>query len=117
MSLTFNEKLLTIGIRLADTRLRARKERVSVDLERTLLLACGEVPGDPRLLSLLFSWMEVHREHVITEKLRKLHDAAGKEGSGIPWLSALAAYALDRGSHKWRLLLRRLRKPLHLFPK
>jgi hypothetical protein len=115
MTSTLNDRLRAIGFRITSTSESAAKE---VDIERTLLEAVRELPKDARLASLLLSWIKVHGEFVVVEKLRKLRVQQEKQepGSSV-WLSALAAYAVREGDHRWELLVRRSKTPVYLFPK
>ena len=111
MTSTFNSRLAAIGFRLAGVRTPARGEG-DTDLEHTLLEALGQCSADGRLASLMFSWMHVHAEHVIVEKLAKFSRA---EPEVVAWLSAIAAYACEQGRHKWAKLVRRQAAPMCLF--
>ena len=115
MSMDLNNQLKLIGLRLAvpSSPNRAGAEG-AIDIEATLLNAMALFQRDARLASLIFSWVKVHGSYVIVEKLRKLAASAPPEAT--PWLPALAALAVEDGSHKWRKLLHRLDQPLMLFP-
>ena len=65
------------------------------------------------LLSLLFSWIGVHADHVVVDKLRKRLRADGNADVRLV-VSALAAYAVSRGRHKWRKLIGAPEKPTFL---
>ena len=111
MTSTLNSRLAVIGFRLAGVRTPAAGA-VDTDLEHTLLEALGQCTADGRLASLVFSWMHVHSEHVIVEKLAKFSRA---EPEVAAWLSAIAAYACEQGLHKWAKLVRRQAAPTCLF--
>ncbi len=116
MTSTLNDRLGAIGFRIAGASGPASDEEV--DLERTLLEATREVPRDARLASLLFSWVQVHGEFVIVEKLHKLaRQQERAEPGSTTWLVALAAFAREQGDHRWKKLLKRPESPVYLFPK
>ena len=116
MSFALNDRLRVIGVRLAgagDT-----SGTVEADIEGTLLDAAGEIPRDGRLASLLLSWVKVHGAFVIVEKLAKLEREREKvHSAAVPWLSALAAFAVFRGDHRWKILARRSKETRYLFPR
>jgi hypothetical protein len=95
-------RLAAIGLRLAGVS--GRRRRRAADIEATLLEAAPPARRDGRLMSLLFSWVHVHADHVIVEKLRKRVRAAHGADARLV-VSALAAYAAGRGGHKWRKLI------------
>jgi hypothetical protein len=88
------------------------------DIERTLLEAVKEFPRDARLASLILSWLKVHREFVVVEKLKKLALQREKtEPGSTTWLGALAAFAVQERDHRWTPLLHRARERVYLVPK
>ena len=97
-SLSLNEKLVLIGVQLSGETKRKASEWV--DIERTLYEASLEVPKDSRLLSLLCSWVLVHGDRVIVEKLMRL-----QKDQSSPWLIAIAIFAGQNGFHKWKRLI------------
>jgi len=104
MNSNLNDRLAAIGFRLAATQSRRRRSAPGPDMERVLLEATERARADGRLMSMLFSWTQVHAEHVIVEKLRKLlRNSASEEQQLVG--SALAAYALHIGKHKWRKII------------
>ncbi len=113
MSSILDARLHAIGIRLASSR-KPSSSREKADIERTILATVDELPRDLRLASLLFTWVKVHGEYVITEKLAKLVRSGNVEHRD--WLSALAAFAVHNKYHKWSKLIARRRKPVHLLP-
>jgi hypothetical protein len=116
MNSTLDDRLRAIGFRIA-----SHNEHPSpgeVDIERTLLEAVGEIPRDGRLASLLLSWIKVHGEFIVVEKLKKLANQQEKiEPGSTTWLAALAAFALHEGDARWKLLIRPAEEAVYLFPK
>ncbi|HOX04819.1 MAG TPA: hypothetical protein PK280_00340 [Planctomycetota bacterium] len=112
MDADLNSRLAAIGFRLAGVAVprRARAE----DIERALLDAAAVARSDGRLLSLLFSWVHVHAERVNVDRLRGLLRAAEGSGDARLVVSALAAYALSRGRHRWKKLISAPAKPTQL---
>lgn len=116
MTSTLDDRLRAIGFRIASNGELSSPE--GADIERTLLEAVREVPRDGRLASLLLSWAKVHGKIVIVEKLKKFSSQLEKAGPGsTTWLAALAAFAVEGGDARWKLLIRRARQAVYLFPK
>ncbi len=105
--LTLDQKLDYIGIQIVTPKYRKPKEWI--DLERTLHEASLEIHQDSRLFSLLCSWVSIHGDYVIIEKLMKLQK---KQYS--PWLVAIAISAVNLGFHKWRRLIKKQKKEFAL---
>ena len=93
-----NQKLNWVGIRVSG-------ESSSGDIEKIILDAVLECPDDLRLASLLFSWLKVHGNYVIVEKLRKLVSKAELNIRQRMWISVLAVYGKNNCSHKWKSLI------------
>ncbi len=108
---TLDEKLSIIGVQLA-TGLSLQTRKLWVDIEQTIYEASREIPNDSRLLSLLCSWVLVHGDRVIVEKLMRLQK---KENS--PWLVAIAIFAENKGFHKWRRLIKKQKQEMFLIDK
>lgn len=100
-SLSLNEKLVFIGVQLSGIQ-RPLKFSSWIDIEKTLHEAALEVSKDSRLLSLLCSWVSIHGDRVIVEKLMRL-----QKQKNAPWLSAIAVMALNSGFHKWKRLIQK----------
>ncbi len=117
MSSNLIRDLVRIGMRLSVPDSGVAKNE-NVDIEDTLIRAIVRFPEDHRLASLVFSWIKVHGSYVIVEKLRKTVERRypKKDYPGIQWVSAVAAFAADSCSHKWRKLAKRSRVPVYLFP-
>jgi hypothetical protein len=102
-----DQKLIRIGVQLADQR---NKEDLKwVDIENTLHEASLEITDDSRLFSLLASWISVHGDYVVVEKLMKL-----QKKRNSPWLTALAICAFNMGFHQWKRLIKKERGPIAL---
>jgi hypothetical protein len=117
MSSNLNRDLVRIGMRLSLPGSAVAKNG-NADIEDTLIRAIIRFPEDHRLASLVFSWIKVHGAYVIVEKLRKTAERRypKKEFPEIRWVSAVAAFAADSCSHKWRKLAKRSSVPVYLFP-
>jgi hypothetical protein len=104
---TLDQKLIFIGFQItsADQILK----NVNCDIEQTIHAACLEVPNDSRLFSLVCSWVSVHGDYVITEKLMKLQKKQNSE-----WLVAVAVCAVNLGFHKWKRLIKKQKKEIAL---
>ncbi|MBN2711970.1 MAG: hypothetical protein JXR97_05980 [Planctomycetes bacterium] len=113
MTSIHNQAIANIGIRLGGVSVTPQKAAVH-DLEQVFLNAAGEMRQDGRLASLLFSWVHVHSGHVIVEKLRKLLRQNKNDDVNVA-ISALAAYAVSRGQHKWKKLITPQSKGAYLF--
>lgn len=104
---TLDQKLHYIGIQISFAK---RVGHIDwIDIENTLYEASLEVRQDSRLFSLLASWVSVHGDYVIIEKLMKLQK---KQNS--PWLVALAICASNRGFHQWNRLIKKQKGALAL---
>lgn len=99
-SITLDQKLSYIGVQLAN--FQKVKTFQWIDIENTLYEATLEVPQDSRLFSLLCSWVSIHGDYVIIEKLMKL-----QKKKHSPWLVALAICAANLGFHQWKRLIRK----------
>lgn len=110
------DNLATVGFRLGPGRVLRQPDQVGVDIERTLLDAILEVPTDRRLASVLFTWIKVHGNYVIVEKLRKLSRREPWRGRDeLAWLIGLARWAVENGGSKWRKLVTPIPGPIYLF--
>lgn len=100
--LSLNQKLSTIGVRLAGVPAKLF-EKVWVDIEETLYEASLEVENDSRIFMLLCSWVKYHGENIVVEKLMKLQKEEESK-----WLVALAVFATDQKIHKWKSLIQKV---------
>ncbi len=120
MSLSFNGRLAAIGIRVVAPAAKRLADSFEADIERTLLDGLEEfdtTSRDGRLIGLLFSWIKVHGEFVICEKLGTLALKREEERPGSTlFLPALAALPISEGLHKWKALGRRRKSPVYLYP-
>ncbi len=109
--------LVCIGMRFTGESLQGACERV-VDIENTLLDVAEVFPDDTRLASVFLSWIKVHGNYVIVEKLAKFAaKRAENTGGNTPWLSLTAAWAVECGYHKWKKLVKKMPEPVYLYPK
>ena len=98
--ISLDQKLDYIGLQIAVTR-KART-KIWIDIEETLHEASLDVSHDSRLFSLLCSWVSVHGDYVIIEKLMKL-----QKKKYSPWLVAVAICASNLGFHQWKRLIQK----------
>jgi len=119
MNLSLSEKLSAIGFRLSlrDTKALSRRDRARVDIEETLIEAARQVPLDSKLFSLLCSWVSVHGDYVIVEKLFKKTKKLEANDPAKSWIVALAAFAKNDGFHNWGRFAKKLRVPVYAFDK
>lgn len=106
-NLSLDQKLIYIGIQLAGVQ--KIKDPQWVDIENTLHDATLEIPHHSSLFSLLCSWVSVHGDYVIIEKLMKL-----QKKKNSPWLVAVAICAFNMGFHQWKRLIKKQKGPLAL---
>jgi hypothetical protein len=112
-----NSRLHAIGFQFAgslDGHSVEPDQKKWIDIEATLLDAIYEIEEDARLLSFLMSWIKIHGDFVITEKLMKLAQRQKTKRGECRWLSAIAAFAAHTGQHKWKRLIARQLLPLYL---
>jgi len=117
MILSLNDKLSAIGFRLSlrNANKLSRKELASVDIESTLIEAARQVPNDSKLFSLLCSWVLVHGDYVIVEKLFKKTKKLDAKDPARSWIMALTVFAKSQGYHNWGRWVKKLREPLYAF--
>ena len=108
-NLTLDQKLNYIGVQISIPQKVIFPNHKWIDIENTLHEATLEVTQDSRLFSLLCSWVSVHGDYVIIEKLMKL-----QKKKNSPWLVALAVCALNMGFHQWKRLIKKQQGPLAL---
>lgn len=106
-NLSLDQKLSYIGFQLASTH--KIKHFQWIDIENTIHEATLEVAQDSRLFSLLCSWVSIHGDYVIIEKLMKL-----QKRKNSPWLVALSIFAFNMGFHQWKRLIKKQKGPLAL---
>lgn len=108
---SLNNKLSHIGIQIAGDRGPLSKN-IWIDIEKTIYEASTEIQKDSRLLSLLCSWVLVHGDRVIVEKLMRFQK---KESS--PWLVAIAVFAVNHGFHRWKRLIKKQKQEMFIIDK
>lgn len=101
--ISIEEKLRFIGIGITGGEGATPGKEDWIDLEKTIYEASFESPESSRVFMLLCSWVKIHGEYVIIEKLIKLQ----KQKKSV-WLVALALYALNEGFHKWSRLIEKV---------
>lgn len=94
------QKLSYMGLQLAS--IKNIKSKDWLDIENTLHEASLEIANDSSLFSLLCSWVSVHGDYVIIEKLMKL-----QKKNNSPWLIAIAICASNLGFHQWKRLIKK----------
>ena len=99
---SLDEKLSYIGVRLS-TAESPLAPSDWIDIEETIYEATLEATKDSRLFLVLLSWVSVHGDHVIIEKLMKLQK---KQFSN--WLVPLSIFAVDKGFHRWKKLIQKV---------
>lgn len=117
MSLNLNSKLKKIGFGITtnDDELKKIKS-CFVDLEQTIIDTLLAIESDPRLISLLFSWIKVHGNYVIVEKLKKISlPYSPAKYPQIRWLSGIAAFAYEHCSTRWKKLIVKYQGPFYLY--
>lgn len=100
------EKLSLIGLRVIASATNIK----NIDIEETLYQATIECENDGRLFSLLCSWVNVHGQNVIIEKLMSLEKKKGES----PWLWALAVYACSLKFNRWKRLIKKPKNKIFL---
>jgi hypothetical protein len=110
--MTLNDKLNYIGIKV---NINNSLENIA-DIESTFLEAAILACSDLRLASLLFSWLKIHGNYVVVEKLRKLVSKSKLSPLERNWVSAFAVYGEIHCSHKWKSLIQAPEKEAFLLP-
>jgi len=100
--ISLDQKLQYIGFQISGPR-KINFEQW-IDIENTLYEATLEISIDSRLFSLICSWVSVHGDYVIIEKLMKLQRKINS-----PWLVAVAICAANLGFHQWKRLIKKQR--------
>ncbi len=98
--ISLDQKLCYIGFQIVAPKIGGTKQWV--DIENALYEATLEVTQDSRLFSLICSWVSVHGDYVIIEKLMKL-----QKKKNSPWLVAVAICASNMGFHQWKRLIKK----------
>jgi hypothetical protein len=110
VQISLNQQFAMIGFRLQfsepELKYKDLKSLTEADIEETLIRAAYEAREDFRVLSVLMSWIRVHADYVIVEKLEKKRRVFEKHRGVNRVLDLMAAQAMISGSHKWKKLLR-----------
>ena len=109
-----NRALARIGFRLFHDS-AGDDASTRTDIEETLLSIVGMFSEDYRLASVLLSWIKVHGNHVIVEKLAKIANRPEHGAVATTWLALAAAWAVECGFHKWRKLARPVPGPVYFY--
>lgn len=101
-NLCLDEKLSAIGILLSSKPL-TKKEVSSIDIESTLVEAFVALNEERhlRLLSPVFTWIEVHGSSVIIEKLAKILKKFAEEKYDVSLAGLFAKFALHKKHKRW----------------
>ena len=105
-------ELESIGFRVTSSRAHHLNE--VPDIERTLIKAIYQIDEDGRLLGLIFSWLEVHGEHLMADKFFKEYEEAKKYLGESPWFSGICAFLFERKDHRFKKGVKKLKK-IHSF--
>lgn len=105
---SLNLKLSFIGVQIAGGR-ALQSKNIWIDIEKTIYEASIEIQKDSRILSLLCSWILVHGNRVIIEKLMRFQK---KENS--PWLVAVAIFAVNNGFCRWERLIKKQKQEIFI---
>ncbi len=88
-----------------------------VDIEETLIAAIYEIDDDPKMLSMICSWLKIHGKYLITDKFFKEYEVFKNYRGGCPWFNAICAYMLSIGQHKFKKGVVKQESPVYLFSK
>ena len=102
-SLTKNDlysKLFSVGFRV-NSELDI-SDKNAPDIESTIIEALYGVDSDSRLLSLIFSWLKVHGNHLIAEKFFKFYKKHSQIRGECPWFYASCAFLVENGDHRFK---------------
>lgn len=117
IKLSVNQKMRLIGLRIGFDDALVNPKHLSVfdyDIEETFLAATFEAENDLRILRILISWVKVHGDYVLIEKLLKrlkAWEAIKGESSAFQLLAATAVIA---GFSGWKRGLRAsVKKPIY----
>lgn len=103
-NLELNQSLQMIGFRISG---KLSESKDIVDIEKTLFEVSLQVSLDGRIFALLCSWVLVHGDKVIIEKLMKM-----QKQELSPWIVALAVFAYHHGFHQWKRLIKPLKNKI-----
>lgn len=97
-------KLQKIGIRVTSN---SHKEDC-VDIEKTIVDALYEIDKDSRLLGLLLSWIEIHGQHLVADKLIKYYTRGITYRGECPWIVAIGAFLVHKKDYRFKKLVKKL---------
>ncbi|OFZ26727.1 MAG: hypothetical protein A2381_17205 [Bdellovibrionales bacterium RIFOXYB1_FULL_37_110] len=120
MNTNLNTKLMAIGFVISGVGSAPHRSGRPefIDIEQTLTEALVESKNDFRLASLIFSWVAIHGDYVIVEKLFKIiHTDYHRDLKDNVWPYALAAFAMSKKIHKWKKLTHKFKEGVYAFPK
>lgn len=103
--MNLNQKLSLIGVRLgyfAKDKKTSSTTCFDYDIEETLILASYEASHDYRLLSLIITWVKIHGDYVIVEKLFKKLKEFEKYRGQSHVINMVAVQAVVSGFLKWK---------------
>lgn len=102
---SLNQRMKAIGFRIGydDIDVIVPKEDwFQFDIEKTLIDSAFEAQKDYRILSLLMTWISVHGDRVIIEKLFKLSSAAQNERGHNPIINGIAVWGTVCGYNRFK---------------
>jgi hypothetical protein len=73
------------------------------------------VPNDSKLLSLICSWILVHGDYVVVDKLQKKVGELDANDPAKTWMMAVFVFAKSQGMHKWAKWAKKFKHPRYLF--
>lgn len=102
---SLNQRMKAIGFRIGyegSDVIVPKEDRFQFDIEKTLIDAAYEAKTDYRILSLLMTWISVHGDRVILEKLFKLAASALKERGHNPIINGIAVWGAICGYTRFK---------------
>jgi hypothetical protein len=102
---SLNQRLSLIGFRIGYSEIDISLTSTTCfdyDIEETLILASYEATKDYRLLSLILSWVTVHGDYIIVEKLFKKLKSFEKYRGESHIMNMVSVQAVLSGFLKWK---------------
>lgn len=90
------------------------KENTWYDIEETIVDACYQIDDDSRMMSLLFSWVQVHGKYILADKLIKRYWTVCEIRGECHWFYALCAFAKENKIHKLSKEAKKQASPVYL---